>query len=550
MGDWAVWEKRIVCLLAIVIAGCAADKEARDDVLDSGVGDDTGTASEPDSGCGDERVCVGDEVHEIDCTDGTTTLIETCEAPRYCYEGACYFEGACGEAEATNSHIGCEYWAVDVDNASGTAILQPYAVAVGNVGTEKVHVKVEARIESGGYVVVAEDTISSKEVGVFKLTGTGVGLTPELQSLAGSYHQPRMAYRITSDRPVIAYQFNPYSGLTEEDATICSNDATLLIPTSGIDRYYFALAYPPNNGSPAYMAIIATEDATTVTITPKAPIMAGWDVNEMPAEQPSELTMNAADVAQLESDGDISGTYIEADKPIVVFAGNVTAFVPGTNVWFADHLEHQMIPLTKWGTDYIAARSKIRAKKNIPEKDHYRIIASEDDTLVETTPEIPNFPVTLGRGEVVQVSRTSSFAIGADKPIMVGQFLAGADATGLLSESKMRGDPSFALIAPVQQFLEDYVFLAPDKYPFDYVVITHPADLDVDLDGALLSSFPDCEVETFSPDWTITRCEIGDFNHTIAADEPVGITVWGYGVNVSYGYTGGLSLETINNIVK
>ena len=36
----------------------------------------------------------------------------------------------------------------------------------------------------------------------------------------------------------------------------------------------------------------------------------------------------------------------------------------------------------------------------------------------------------------------------------------------------------------------------------------------------------------------------------ISADKPVGITVWGYGENVSYGYTGGLSLQTINPVVK
>ena len=31
--------------------------------------------------------------------------------------------------------------------------------------------------------------------------------------------------------------------------------------------------------------------------------------------------------------------------------------------------------------------------------------------------------------------------------------------------------------------------------------------------------------------------------------EPVGITVWGYGGRVSYGYTGGVDLETINPII-
>ncbi|MCP4679487.1 MAG: hypothetical protein GY854_29150 [Deltaproteobacteria bacterium] len=549
----------IIMTFFVLLIGCAANSRAAGDETDSGTGadsdadsdGDSDTDTDADAGCDPgERICVGDDVHEKNCDDGTTTFIEACEDPRYCYEGACYFDDECGNAEAAGSNIGCEYWAVDVDNAEGTAIVQPYAVAVGNVGDKTVHVKVEARIEAGGYEIVTEQDIPAKEVGVFKLTGEGVTLTPALQSIAGSYHQPRMAYRVTSDLPVIAYQFNPYSGLTEENSMICSNDATLLIPTSGIDKVYYALTYPSNNGSPAYISIVATEDDTTVTVTPAADVFNGWDLPAMATGTPSEIYMEAADVAQLESEGDLSGTYIEADKPIVVFAGNVTAFVPNTNVWYADHLEHQMMPLTKWGTDYIAARSKIRSTWGANEKDFFRIIASEDGTVVETDPVLPNFPATLNAGEVVQVGRATSFTIKASEPIMVGQFIVGADATGLPDTNKRTGDPSYALLAPVEQFLEEYVFLAPDKYPVDYVVITHPTELDIELDDVPLNTHDNCVIEELNSDWNVTRCAIGDFTHTISADKPVGITVWGYGENVSYGYTGGLSLQTINPVVK
>ncbi|MCP4679488.1 MAG: hypothetical protein GY854_29155 [Deltaproteobacteria bacterium] len=548
--------RALMCVFSLLLVGCNATEERSDNdtSVDASAGDadtdtDTDTDVDADAGCGpDEWICVGNDVHEKSCIDGTTALIEECGDDRYCFEGACYFEGACGEAEQMKSNIGCEYWAVDLDNYEGNAADQPFVVAVGNVGEEIVNVKVETRLSDGSYAVVTQQEVPAKDVGVFRLTGEGVTLSPMLSTIAGSYLQERWAYRITSDLPVIAYQFNPYSGLTEENSQICSNDASLLIPSSGIDKHYFALAYPPN-ADVAAVNIVATEDNTTVSVTPTAPIIGGPGLPGMMAGTTYEILMNASDVAQLESDGDISGTYIEADKPIVVFAGNVLAFVP-QSVSYGDHLEQQMIPLSKWGMEYIAARSKIRSNKQNTENDHYRIIASKDGTVIETEPQIQGFPVTLNRGEVFQVKHASSFAIKGSEPIMVGQFIAGSDATGLPSEARKRGDPSYALLAPVEQFLKEYVFLAPDKYPFDYVVITHPTNQDIELDKAPLSSHGDCEVEEIDADWTVTRCEIGDFTHTISSAEPVGITVWGYGVNVSYGYTGGMSLETINPVVK
>ena len=57
---------------------------------------------------------------------------------------------------------------------------------------------------------------------------------------------------------------------------------------------------------------------------------------------------------------------------------------------------------------------------------------------------------------------------------MVGQFLTGHMATDV-PFAGAGGDPAFAILPPYEQFLDYYVFLAPEKYIDDYVVITHPA---------------------------------------------------------------------------
>jgi hypothetical protein len=460
-------------------------------------------------------------------------LVEECESPLVCVNGMCVDDDACGYAIANASNVGCEYWAVDMDNSTPG---QPYAIVVSNLDAATVHVMVEQK-NTSGWVILDEADIPSKEVFVFMLGDT---TTP------GSYHLPNKPFRVTSDLPVVAYQFNPYAGLTADESDICTNDGSLLIPTSGMDMFYYTLSYPPTNGQ-ASINIIATEDDTNVNVTPAATTTAGTDVPAITAGTTHSFAMAEADVVQLNASADMSGTYIESDKPVAVFGGDTCPFVPA-GVMYCDHLEHQMFPVTTWGQEFVAARTVIRSS-GTPENDYWRVLASEDGTYIETDPPVSGLDgVSMNAGQVIEVGVNTSFAISASAPILVGQFLTGHTATDVPFESA-GGDPAFALLAPYEQFMTNYVFLAPEKYLSDYVVITHPTGLEVELDDASVSSNPDCITEAFSVEWEITRCLIPDFTHTISAAEGVGITVWGYGGRVSYGYTGGLDLEEINPII-
>ncbi|MBW2529985.1 MAG: IgGFc-binding protein [Deltaproteobacteria bacterium] len=538
-------ELLLIILATVALAACAGAERADDDDDDSG-GDadadtdgDADTDADADTDTGQpacvegQTICVGEEVWECDANGDPGELVETCEDPLICLEGMCVEDSPCGYAMAYRSNVGCEYWAVDMDN---TTPEQPYAVVVSNLEAgEDVHVVVEQRTDSG-YTVLDEADVPDKSTHVFMLGNNTV---------SGSYHLPRQAYRVTSDLPVVAYQFNPYAGLQPDNSDICTNDGTLLIPSSGMDRYYYALGYPSNAGTSS-MNIVATEDDTTVNVTPSSAIMAGNGVPALAAGVPHTFFMQAADVVQLNTSADISGTYVEADKYVGVFAGSTCAFVP-SDVSYCDHVEHQMFPVTTWGTQFVAARSPIRSINQQPENDYWRIMASEDGTTIATNPTVPGIPGTMNAGQVVEVGVNYDFHITASAPILVGQFLTGHEGTDVPFESA-GGDPAFALTAPTAQFMTSYVFLAPEKYLSDWLVITHPNGLDVLLDTILTSENPDCITWPFDAEWEITRCLIEDFTHTVDAAEPVGITVWGYGGRVSYGYTGGLDLEVINPV--
>jgi len=147
------------------------------------------------------------------------------------------------------------------------------------------------------------------------------------------------------------------------------------------------------------------------------------------------------------------------------------------------------------------------------------------------------------------------------------------------------GDPAFILGVPVEQFREDYVFLCPDKYEYDFANIVVPVGAAVVLDDEPLpredfepiadgdfavlrlavddgihtvrsvapregecTSTNDCEAE-LGDGWKCIRpptAEEGDVGECEGPRPKIGVTVYGYDQYVSYGYPGGLNLKRIN----
>ena len=217
------------------------------------------------------------------------------------------------------------------------------------------------------------------------------------------------------------------------------------------------------------------------------------------------------------------------------------------NTCCADHLEQQLFPVHAWGQHYVAAKSYERGNEN----DYWRIIAAQDGTKIDLNPPVANVP-DLNRGEWYEFGSKDDFEILSDKPIMVGQFLASEHAPNpnlrnyLEPGDAATGDPAFILAVPVEQFRENFVFLAPDKYAYDYVTIVAPVGTTIYFDDLPIESFSDWVFLSEPPVWQIMRFQIADGAHFIQADAPVAVTVYGYDQYVSYGYPGGLNLDVVD----
>ncbi|MCB9541755.1 MAG: IgGFc-binding protein [Myxococcales bacterium] len=533
------------------------------------------------------RRCNGEQVI-VECSaDGTRyDFVETCNGARtgrQCDRGECV--ELCVLNEKVKTNIGCDYWAADLDNAlvpGGDGFLNaaraPYAIVVSNPHpdfTAEVsiyNVDGLVTLDSG---TPAQALVPPLGLHVFNLPHRdidGTGITPR-------------AYRVRSSIPIIAYQFNPL-----DNEEVFSNDASLLLPSHVLgDEYYVMTREQSFARLRGFLTVIAIgEEPTTVDVTVTAQTQPGPGIPAMTAGESFRAVLQPFEVLNIESGApgaDLTGSYITASADVVVFGGSEAANVPNTNhcinvdpvtgegvceaslidpaipvtpcrdnydcnsaglnTCCADHLEQQLFPTKTWGKKYIATKSYDRGLEN----DYWRILALEDETKIETVP--PQTPVPdLNAGEWFEFGSREHFEIISDKPILVGQFLASEHAPGPNWRDNLEpgdagtGDPAFILAVPEEQYREDFVFLAPDKYMFDFVSITAPVAAQVFFDD--LPVPVEWEPIGDGAEWKIARFAIGDGVHFIRSSEPVSVIVYGYDQYVSYGYPGGLNLDVVD----
>jgi hypothetical protein len=476
--------------------------------------------------------CKGNDV--VNCAaDGTVAdVIKSCDTTKgdACRVSNCL--NLCQAAKTDKSNVGCEYWAVDLDNAriSGTsnASAQQFAVVVSNPQQD---VPVEVTIEQDdgqpgdapAPVEIAASIIAPLNLQVFKLGPREVDGSPEGTFNNGTHTAlTRHAYKVTTNFPVVAYQFNPL-----ENANVFSNDASLLKPREAftyddavLQPTYVVAGWPQtiaitddpdtnfSASSPialrAFLTIVGTREATSVRVKTTARVLPGGPVAETLPTQTIEATIGAFDVLNLETDdfnADFTGTIIESDGPVAVFSGSEASDAPhfeklSERRCCADHLEDQLDPLRAAGKKFAVAHTPSRTTTVVnagadtavvPEPDYVRFIAvTPQGATIKTSLPAPDDEIVLSyQGQFREVIAFKDFVAESNEPVTVSQVMASQEAAGIKRQLP-GGDPSLVIVPPTEQFRPDYTFLTPDKYAFDFVSIVAFPDAGVYLDGALL----------------------------------------------------------------
>jgi hypothetical protein len=529
-----------------------------------------------------------------------------------CRNGFCV--GLCGIAAEERSNVGCTYWAVDLDNAAlgpnRDAAAQQYAIVVSNPQPD-VRANVRVTIDEGAPggesvpIEVASAEIPELDLRVFSLGPREVDGSPPGQRNAGTHTAlSRGAFRVESDVPVVAYQFNPL-----ENVDVFSNDASLLVPEEALARPAGVLqtAYvvaswpqtiaitddPDTNFDPAnptalraFLTIVGVDDATHVRVTTTARVVGGGPIDETPIGGTIEADLDAFDVLNLETDdfnGDFTGSIVEADGPVAVFVGGEASDAP----WFetladreccADHLEEQLTPTRTAGRRFVVPHSPSRTGALevagaeiaiVPEPDFVRVVATTAaGAVLDTSLPSPDDRLELsGLGDFVELSILEPLRIESSDPVLVAHVMASQDACGV-RRPLPGGDPSLMFVPPLEQARPGYVFLTPDRYAFDFITVVAAADEVPLLDGAELSTHG-CTERGVAGDgneealsiWTcqlsfpvvdesvdpiaVEPGEQNDGVHRVDAPSPILVTVWGFDSFVSYSYAGGTELREI-----
>jgi hypothetical protein len=531
-----------------------------------------GRSSELVESCGEGEVCDSGSCHDpcAETPDGTPSV-------------GCSFVAV----PTLNSALGGQ-WREFMDFRTLGADGFHFGVALANPKSYPI----DARIEGNGVTVdrtIAPGAIETIELPwVPRVTQQSPANVPISGSHAPyrgtpSVHEPDAAYRIETTGPVVAYQFNPINyydddpthtqcaGGANESCFSYTNDASLLLPVRSLGKHYTVLAYDtayqyetcgPDFGvydeKSGYFTIVATEDDTTVTIVAPSALRSGPAIPErVPPGAPLTLELARGDVLELVADaptddecepvptglcaipcsrtGELTGTTIESDRPIAVFAGHDCAQVPAGFI-ACDHIEDQLWPDEALGRSYVIVPLYVQAgAPRVPTI--ARIVATVDGTEITLRPPATGVSNrTLGAGEFVELELYGPTEVVSSQPIAVAQYLVGDELTPLDS------DPSMVIAVPEEQWRNDYAILVPESYPTSFLSIAAPRGRGVRVDGTLVTPFE----QTARFDYYYLPVSPGQ--HRLEGDEPFTVLVSGHGPFVSYAYPGGGNLDVINLI--
>lgn len=489
----------------------------------------------------------------------------------------------CDEAAENPTSVGCEFFLADLDNyhdADG----MPFAVVVAN---PQVSAGASVALSDGDDNEIFTVTLAPGQLEVIPVACQSGCLFPphevNLQGLA-----PGAGFRLDSDVPVVAYQWNVYA-INEIDAD-ATTDASLLLPTSSLGGDYVLATWGEGYGDSStgdelarsQMTLIATADGTAVTFVPSVDIMGANGIGPYPAGVETEpISLNTFDVltvAPMMDTDDLTGTVLHADKRVAVFGSHSCATTPTGEYAACSHVEEQMPPLLAWGTSAVLARYAPRENCLVEDAALWRIVAGADDMRVSFDPAAPwpaNSEIHFAkRGDVVEfMGMGDYYAEGTfesptdpahpEAPFLAYQLMTGSTYTLCAvagPDTGTEGDPMMMLAPPAGQYLNRYVFNTPVSFPFDYdhIIIVRPAGAQVALD--CLGLLPDdLFAAVGSSGWEVARvfidnmddttgCEDG--THLLTASQPVGLSVVGVARANAYGYLGGIGVMPINPAIE
>lgn len=551
----------LIALGAALSASCGSSRVPAD-ADDSGAPPSVVDGGGELTSCKGGKMCVANAIHECGAGGQPGAKLGECNGKtEVCIAGEC--AKGCAAADVLTSNVGCEFWAVDLDqenDGSNNAAAAPWGLVLSNAGDAPAEVFVEQNDAAPGAtpqiglfkrLIIAPGTLETVELPAREVDGSTQGKNEGPGTMLSSN-----AFRVTSTQPIIAYQFNALRSQY-------SNDASLLLPTGSLGSVYRVLSWPSGKpvsifGSPidrGYVTVVGTRAGTQVTVTVANAIVAGGSVPATAKGGVVTATLGPFDVLNLETDGmpgDMTGTVVTSSAPVAVFTGTELSGAPGTKKPPAptspaescclDHLEEQLFPVESYGKRFVIPRSPLRSSgSTYTDYDILRFMGVASAATVKTNLPAPDDSFTLNPGEVRETFTDRDFVADASEPIAVAQILVSQQYT-----EDVLGDPSLTIFPAIDQFREDYLFLVPGSWTKNYVAIAMPEGTTVTIDGAPPAGCTQATAGALEgKTYVALRCPLTEGAHKLKGDKPYGIVAYGYGRAGSYAFVGGANVKKI-----
>lgn len=526
-------------LLALIAVGCSSAP---------------GGARPPDGGttlptCSTPLVC-GDDgaVHACDGQVLGALRDDCASRGMACSLGRCT-TSFCSSVEARALSLsGCLFYTVQPDNvAADEAATTSYLIS--NPGSDPANVRLEQAMpgtsEATDWALVSSVQVPAGSAGRIRANGlqvTNPGITPF------------GAVRISSDRPVGVSEIE--SDDVRQPAT--STSGTVLLPLQSLGSSYRAVTYAQeptddvqqwvgSRGGAGRVIIVGTQPGTKVSFRPVTPVSGdvGQLVNSLGAGDALSITLNDGDVFQIYTnapDEDLTGSLITVTSgaPVAVFSGNISTSYGSnqTGINSADMAHEQMLPLSSWSSDYVAAPVVPQASigctsffgdsNGVGAGSIWRLVANQDGTEVDFGPPTPD-TVWLDAGQSVTRVSAAPFTVHATGPVLLTQ---GMDCEPSLS---------LGISVSTRALLTDYAFAALPVFD-QMMAIVRPAGLEVELDGVAIQ---DARFRSVGDGFELTQLPLAACNapagaclHRLTAPTPgFGVTIRGMDVSASFALT-------------
>lgn len=376
------------------------------------------------------------------------------------------------------------------------------------------------------------------------------------------------AIKITSKDPIVVYSHIIRSA---------RSGATLVLPTPVLGAEYIVPSYGSvstsapgagsngTNGGVGLIAVVATQDNTTIEITPTAN---GANGTGRLAGVPYTVNLaTAGDVYQLQSAslGDLSGSKVRSVsasgsgcKPIAVYSASTWSTFDCTGASGGDNLFQQLFPTRSWGKQFVTAPFINRPN------DIYRIYVQKSSTAVQVQDN--GVTTTLGAaafsstGNFYTYRTSNPIMITGSDPISVVQYISSQSCkTGCTTGSVVPtcyADPEMVILSPVEQTLSDITFFSAHQnfvppgqtqvtQHYVNIIISRNFKSTLKIDNANpKSAFVDIPGTNYSYlQEDLTSSSAANPVHRVTADSSFSAIVYGYGNVESYGYNGGTNVK-------